>query len=357
MGLLRRHRPGRHRHLDRPRRCSGCSRSPRATSAAIEASLLALAAAHRDTRDARPHARPARAADHVRLQGGGVGGRDRAATSSASTRPSRGSRSASSPARSARCRPGATHGPRAAAPRAGAARPRRARHRAGSPRATGSPSSSALLALVTGTLAKIGNEVYNLQRPEIGELSRGADRGRRRQHHDAAEAQPRALRAPVDARARRARGRRRSRSRAWSASTSATAPRGRPSGRSCPQACGRRGGRAGARAPSSSPACASTRERMRANLDAQRGYVLAEPVMLALGAAGRQAPRARARPRGGRAARRGAGPLARGAARPTPRSRRCCSPERLDGAAAPGARARRVGAASSSTAGACGPMS
>jgi len=28
-----------------------------------------------------------------------------------------------------------------------------------------------LLALVTGTLAKIGNEVYNLQRPEIGELS------------------------------------------------------------------------------------------------------------------------------------------------------------------------------------------
>jgi adenylosuccinate lyase len=29
----------------------------------------------------------------------------------------------------------------------------------------------ALLALVTGTLARIGNEVYNLQRPEIGELS------------------------------------------------------------------------------------------------------------------------------------------------------------------------------------------
>src|SRR5262249_1374678 len=28
-----------------------------------------------------------------------------------------------------------------------------------------------LLALVTGTLARIGNEVYNLQRPEIGELA------------------------------------------------------------------------------------------------------------------------------------------------------------------------------------------
>jgi adenylosuccinate lyase len=31
----------------------------------------------------------------------------------------------------------------------------------------------ALLALVTGTLARIGNEVYNLQRPEIGELAEG----------------------------------------------------------------------------------------------------------------------------------------------------------------------------------------
>src|SRR4029079_16396902 len=34
-----------------------------------------------------------------------------------------------------------------------------------------------LLALVTGTLAKIGNEVYNLQRAEIGELSEAPSEG------------------------------------------------------------------------------------------------------------------------------------------------------------------------------------
>ena len=34
-----------------------------------------------------------------------------------------------------------------------------------------------LLALITGTLAKIGNEVYNLQRPEIGELREPATEG------------------------------------------------------------------------------------------------------------------------------------------------------------------------------------
>lgn len=34
-----------------------------------------------------------------------------------------------------------------------------------------------LLALVTGTLAKLGNEVYNLQRPEIGELSEAPTEG------------------------------------------------------------------------------------------------------------------------------------------------------------------------------------
>ena len=34
-----------------------------------------------------------------------------------------------------------------------------------------------LLALITGTLARIGNEVYNLQRPEIGELSEAPTEG------------------------------------------------------------------------------------------------------------------------------------------------------------------------------------
>jgi adenylosuccinate lyase len=36
---------------------------------------------------------------------------------------------------------------------------------------------TSLLALITGTLAKIGNEVYNLQRPEIGELSEAPTEG------------------------------------------------------------------------------------------------------------------------------------------------------------------------------------
>lgn len=35
----------------------------------------------------------------------------------------------------------------------------------------------ALLALITGTLAKLGNEVYNLQRPELGELSEAPTAG------------------------------------------------------------------------------------------------------------------------------------------------------------------------------------
>jgi adenylosuccinate lyase len=34
-----------------------------------------------------------------------------------------------------------------------------------------------LLALITGTLAKLGNEVYNLQRPELGELSEAPTEG------------------------------------------------------------------------------------------------------------------------------------------------------------------------------------
>src|SRR6185295_16248128 len=34
-----------------------------------------------------------------------------------------------------------------------------------------------LLALITGTLAKIGNEIYNLQRAEIGEVAEAPTRG------------------------------------------------------------------------------------------------------------------------------------------------------------------------------------
>ena len=49
--------------------------------------------------------------------------------------------------------------------------------------------------MVTGTLARIGNEVMELQRSELGELRRGRPVGRG-QHHHAAQAQSRAERAP-----------------------------------------------------------------------------------------------------------------------------------------------------------------
>ena len=182
-------------------------------------------------RHARPHARPARAADHVRLQGVAVGGgaapsprADRAGAAAPGGRSAR-----------RRGRDAVGVGP------AGLELQRRVLERLG----LGVPDTSwtnardrvaelvGLLGLVTGTLAKIGNEVYNLQRPEIGELGEAPTDGRRRQHHDAAEAQPGALRAPLDARPRGAGGRRAWRSRGWWPSTSATAPRGRLSGRCC----------------------------------------------------------------------------------------------------------------------------
>ena len=60
-------------------------------------------------------------------------------------------------------------------------------------------------------------EVYELQRPEIGELREPSGRGRGRQHHDAAQAQPRAQRAPRHAGPAGPRQRRRCCSRGWSA--------------------------------------------------------------------------------------------------------------------------------------------
>ena len=120
MGLLRRDRPGRHRHVDRARRCSGCS-----------------AIARRDLRrDRGGAARARRARTATRVMLGRTHGQPglpitfgfKAAVWAAEVRrhreridagASRGSRSASSPARSARCRRGATHGPGAPAPRDG----------------------------------------------------------------------------------------------------------------------------------------------------------------------------------------------------------------------------------------------
>jgi adenylosuccinate lyase len=137
-----------------------------------------------------------------------------------------------------------------------------------------------LLALVTGTLAKIGNEVYNLQRPEIGELSETPSdrvvgsitmpqkRNPERSEHLVTLARlVRAAAAPaLDGLV----GEHERDGAAWKAEWAFL-----------PQACG-------AAAVSLSLAVELVgglrvdAERMRANLDTQGGYVLAEAVMLGL---------------------------------------------------------------------------
>jgi adenylosuccinate lyase len=137
-----------------------------------------------------------------------------------------------------------------------------------------------LLALVTGTLAKIGNEVYNLQRPEIGELSETPSDGvvgsitmpqkrnpERSEHLVTLARVVRASAAPaldglVSEHERDGA--------AWKAEWAFL-----------PQACG-----AAAAALSLAVELVGglrvDAQRMRANLDAQGGYVLAEAVMLGL---------------------------------------------------------------------------
>ena len=237
MGLLRRDRPGRHRHVVRARDAAHArDRAPR-PGGDRGGAARASPSAHRDTRDARPHARPARAADHVRLQGRGVGGRGPRATASASTQ--------AEPRLAVGQLAGAVgtlsawgeHGPGAPAAAAGAARPRRARTRAGS------TARDRVAEFIDAARADHRHAREDRQRglqppaPRDRRAVRGADRGRGRQHHDAAEAQPRALRAP----------RRRSRascapapawrSRASSASTSATARAWKTEWAFLPQAC------------------------------------------------------------------------------------------------------------------------
>ena len=339
MGLPRRHRAGRDRHVVRARHAADARASRGATSRAIEAALARARRRAPRHAHARPHARAARPADHVRLQGRGLGGRgapppraDRPGRAAPRRRPARRRRRHAVELGRPR--------PRAPAPRCstrlGLARPghqldQRARPDRRVRRAARHDHGHA------GQDRQRG-----LQPPAPGDRRalRGADARRRRQHHDAAEAQPGALRAPR----RRSRGSSAptpgSRSRAWSPSTSATARPGRPSGRSCRAPAAPPPPRSPS-AASSSPASACTPDRMRANLDAQDGYVLAEPAMLALADAARQAPRARARPPGGA---RGAGDAASRSPRrcgPTPRSRGTSPPDRLAALLRPERRARR----------------
>jgi adenylosuccinate lyase len=139
-----------------------------------------------------------------------------------------------------------------------------------------------LLALITGTLAKIGNEIYNLQRAEIGEVAEAPTPGvvgsiTMPQKHNPERSEhlwtlARVVRSSADLALEGLVSEHERDGAAWKTEWELL-----------PRACG-------------AAAVALTlgvelldglevdAERMRANLDAQGGYVLAEPVMLALGA-------------------------------------------------------------------------
>jgi adenylosuccinate lyase len=139
-----------------------------------------------------------------------------------------------------------------------------------------------LLALVTGTLAKLGNEVYNLQRAEIGELSEAPGEGvvgsitmpqkRNPERSEHLSTLARIVRAQAGLALEGLVGEHERDGAPWKTEWQAL-----------PQA-----------SAAAAVALAFARElveglrvhadRMRANLDAQQGYVLAEPVMLALSA-------------------------------------------------------------------------
>jgi adenylosuccinate lyase len=139
-----------------------------------------------------------------------------------------------------------------------------------------------LLALVTGTLAKIGNEVYNLQRPEIGELSEAPAEGvvgsitmpqkRNPERSEHLATLARVVRADAGLALEGMVVEHERDGAAWKTEWALL-----------PRACG-----AAAVALALGAELAAGlkvhEDRMRANVDAQRGYVLAEPVMLALGA-------------------------------------------------------------------------
>jgi adenylosuccinate lyase len=139
-----------------------------------------------------------------------------------------------------------------------------------------------LLALVAGTLAKIGNEVYNLQRPEIGELSEAATEGvvgsitmpqkRNPERSEHLATLARVVRAAAGLALEGMVGEHERDGAAWKTEWALL-----------PQACGAAAVALLLGAELVADVQVDER-RMRENVEAQRGYVLAEPVMLALGA-------------------------------------------------------------------------
>ena len=140
-----------------------------------------------------------------------------------------------------------------------------------------------LLALVTGTLAKVGNEVYNLQRPEIGELGEAPTDGvvgsitmpqkRNPERSEHLSTLARVVRAAAGPALEGMVAEHERDGAAWKTEWALL-----------PQACGAAAVAAGA---GRGPGRRTARRRASGcapNVDAQRGYVLAEPAMLALGA-------------------------------------------------------------------------
>ncbi len=139
-----------------------------------------------------------------------------------------------------------------------------------------------LLALITGTLAKLGNEIYNLQRAEIGEVAEAPTPGvvgsitmpqkRNPERSEHLWTLARVVRSSADLALEGLVSEHERDGAAWKTEWELL-----------PRACG-----AAAVALTLGGELVSGLEvdadRMRANLAAQGGYVLAEPVMLALGA-------------------------------------------------------------------------
>ena len=149
---------------------------------------------HERTRDGGSHARAARSTDLLRLQVGDVGRRARSPPRTSAEGRRRWSTAQLGGAVGTLGFYGEL-GPRSEPPSpSGSASPIPASR--GSRAATAIAEFAAVMAGITGTLARIGNEVMELQRPEIGELRESTGRRRRRQHHDAAQAQPGSQRAP-----------------------------------------------------------------------------------------------------------------------------------------------------------------
>jgi adenylosuccinate lyase len=139
-----------------------------------------------------------------------------------------------------------------------------------------------LLALITGTLAKIGNEIYNLQRAEIAEVAEAPTPGvvgsiTMPQKHNPERSEhlwtlARVVRSSADLALEGVVSEHERDGAAWKTEWELL-----------PRACGA-AAVALALGVELVRGLAVDAGRMRANLDAQGGYVLAEPVMLALGA-------------------------------------------------------------------------